>query len=140
MINQVLELEIQDGKIVLDKKLATEMSQWGGKLKGYLEGHKLVIVPAGESLDSKHPFISRYENVCGGEPVIAGTRVTVRAIFEYDRLYHIVVRTLRALPHIMREQVEDALGYYADHAEEIDAYIAKNERAYDEGARHAWKA
>jgi len=68
--------------------LAKERGEWGGKLKGYLDGRHLVIVPAGENADSSHPFISRYENVCGGEPVIVGTRVPVRAIVEYDRLYH----------------------------------------------------
>lgn len=135
MSSQISELEIQDGKIVLDRKLAMEMSHWGGKLKGYLDGHNLVIVPAGETIDAKHPFITRYENICGGEPVIVGTRVTVRAIVEYERLYHSVERTLRALPHLTREQIEDASGYYRDHSAEIDAYIADDEKSYDEGAR-----
>jgi uncharacterized protein (DUF433 family) len=138
-MDRVSELQMEDGKIVLDAPLAAEVAQWGGKLRAYLEGHHLVIVPAGKVADPKHPFISRYENICGGEPVIAGTRVTVRAIVEYDRLYHSIERILRALPHLTREQVEDALGYYADHSTEIDAYIAENERAFDEGARQAWK-
>lgn len=135
MINQVLDIEIKDDKIILDRTWVKELSEWGGKLKGYLDGHHLVIVPAGENIDAHHPYISRYENVCGGEPVIVGTRVTVRAIVEYDRLYHSVERILRALPHLTHAQIEDALGYYADHTAEVDADIARNEKAYDEGAR-----
>lgn len=46
----------------------------------------------------------------------------------------ITEQTLRALPHLTREQVQDALGYYADHHAEIDAYITANAQAYDEGA------
>lgn len=138
-MEKVSELEMKDNKIVLDEALAAEIAGWGGKLKGYLEGQHLVIVPAGEPADAKHPFISRYEKIAGGEPVIAGTRVTVRAIVEYNRLYRSVERTLRALPHLTREQVADALGYYADHAAEIDSYIRENAQAYDEGARQAWK-
>lgn len=135
MISQAIELEVKDDKIILDKTLAKELGAWGKKLKGYLEGHHLVIVPAGETPDPRHPFVSRYENVCGGEPVVVGTRVTVRALVEYERLYHSIERTLRAVPHLTREQVGDALGYYADHPTEIDAYIAANESSYDEGAR-----
>jgi len=135
MISQVLELEIKDGKIVLNKAVARELSAWGGKLKGYLDGHHLVIVPGGETIDPRHPFISRYENVCGGEPVIVGTRVAVRAIVEYDRLYHNLERTLRAMPHLTREQIQDALGYYADHTAEIDGFITADEQAYDKGAQ-----
>ncbi|MDL1895609.1 DUF433 domain-containing protein [Anaerolineae bacterium CFX7] len=85
-------------------------------------------------LDARYPLISRYQDVLNGEPVISGTRVTVRAIVEYDRLYQDPERTLRAMPHLTQVQVADALNYYSHHRDEIDAYIAANARAYDEGA------
>lgn len=58
----------------------------------------------------------------------------MRAIVEYDRLYHDPERTLRAMPHLTQAQVADALNYYSHHRDEIDTYIAANARAYDEGA------
>lgn len=128
------EIELNGNQIVLNDALAAQMHTWGHRLKGYIEGNQLVIVPAGETPDARHPLISRYGDVASGEPVIAGTRVTVRAIVEYDLLYHDAQRTLRAVPHLTPEQVDDAMGYYADHRAEIDGYISSNARAYEEGA------
>lgn len=133
----ISEIEIQGNQIVLDDALAEQVNKWGPHLKAYIEGGQLVIVPAGETLDERHPFISHYDNVAGGEPVIAGTRVTVRAIVEYDRLYHDPERTLRALPHLSLEQIQDAMAYYHDHSIEIEEYILQNERAYEDGASKA---
>lgn len=133
-MSAISELELNGNQIVLDDRLAAQMHKWGHRLKGYIEGNQLVIVPAGETPDPRHPLISRYDDVVNGEPVIAGTRVTVRAIVEYDHLYHDPERTLRAVPHLTRQEVDDALGYYADHRAEIDAYISSNAQAYDEGA------
>lgn len=98
------------------------------------QGNPFAIGPLGETLDSRHPLISRYDNVVGGEPVIAGTRITVRAIVEYDRLYSDSERTLRALPHLSIEQIQDALRYYHDHPIEIERLMAENERVYEAGA------
>ncbi len=133
-MSAISEIELNGNQILLDDALVTQMHTWGHRLKGYIDGNQLVIVPAGETPDPHHPLISRYDEIADGEPVIAGTRVTVRAIVEYDRLYHDLEHTLRAVPHLTREQAEDALGYYADHRAEIDAYIASNALAYDEGA------
>ncbi len=137
MLNQILDLEVKGDAIVLDHALAKELGEWGGKLKGYFDGQHLIIVPAGTPVDPRHAFISQYANISGGEPVIMGTRVTVRAIVEYERLYHSPAQILRALPHLTPEQIADALGYYADHPVEIDAYIAENETAYTAGTQSA---
>jgi uncharacterized protein (DUF433 family) len=92
-------------------------------------------VPAGDTPDARHLLVSRYPEIADGEPVVAGTRVTVRSIVEYDAMYHDVERTLRAIPLLTRDQINDALAYYHDHELEIDAYISANTRAYDDGAR-----
>lgn len=133
-MSAISELELNGNQIVLDDALAKQVHTWGHRLKGYMEGNQLVIVPAGEMLDARYPLISCYQDVLNGEPVISGTRVTVRAIVEYDRLYHDPERTLRAMPHLTQAQVADALNYYSHHRDEIDTYIAANARAYDEGA------
>lgn len=36
----------------------------------------------------KHPYIERRQGVCGGEPVIAGTRISVGLIVEMDMAGH----------------------------------------------------
>lgn len=134
-MNTISEIEIEGNRILLDETLAAEVNKWGQRLKGYIDGNQLVIVPAGETPDPNHPLISSYQGIANGEPVIAGTRVTVRAIVEYDRMYHDVARTMRAIPHLSLDQIQDALGYFEDHTAEIDKYIEDNEQAYDEGAK-----
>lgn len=134
-MSAISELELNGNRIVLDDALAEQMHAWGHRLKGYMEGNQLVIVPAGEMLDPRCPLISRYPDVLNGEPVVSGTRIPVRAIVEYGRLYHDPERTLRALPHLTSIQIAEALNYYAAHQDDIDAYIAANARAYDDGAR-----
>lgn len=135
-MSAISEIEIQGNQIVLDDALAAQVNTWGHRLKGYIEGNQLVIVPAGETPDPRHPLISVYQGVVGGEPVIVGTRVSVRAIVEYDHLYHAAERTLRAVPHLTPEQIQDALGYYQDHSGEIEELIAENVRVYEEGAEN----
>jgi len=117
----------KEGHIVLNNDLISEVSQWGNKLKAYKNGRIIIIAPAGNQIDTNHPFITSYDDICGGEPVLIGTRVTVRAIVEYYKLYGDVESILQSLPHLSKAQVEDALGYYADHSEEIDHYIAEND-------------
>lgn len=136
-MNTISEIEIQGNQIVLDDTLAAEVNKWGQRLKGYIDGNQLVIVPAGETPDPNHPLISSYQGIGNGEPVIAGTRVTVRAIVEYDRMYHDIARTMRAIPHVSQDQIQDALAYFEAHTAEIEKYIEENEQAYDEGAKEA---
>ncbi len=136
-MSAISEIEIQGNQIVLDDLLAAQVNKWGHRLRGYIEGNQLVITPAGETPDVRYPLIACYTGVVGGEPVIVDTRVSVRAIVEYDRLYHDIEQTLQAVPHITREQIQQALQYYTDHTTEIDEYIAENNRVYQEGASKA---
>ena len=80
------------------------------------------------SPDIKHPHITRTEGVCGGEPVIRGTRFTVRAIVAYVlRLGMTVEEVLREWPPLTAAEVYDALSYYYDHKDEIDDLTRRNE-------------
>ena len=128
----------EDGWLILGSDLTHEIAQWGDKLKVYKNGRSITIAPAGEPIDSNHPFIVSYDNICNGEPVILGTRVTVRAIVEYHQIYGDIENILRAIPHINRAQIDDALGYYADHKEEIDNYIAENDEAFQQKIYQKW--
>ena len=62
----------------------------------------------------------------GGEPVIAGTSTTVRAIAELWGLGVSPEEVTVRLPHLTLRQVFAALYYYEGHRQEIDAFIAAN--------------
>ena len=75
---------------------------------------------------TEHPYIVMEEGILSGEPVIKGTRTPVRAIVENWRLGIRPEEMPMHLPHLTLAQVFDALSYYFDHKEEINAYIEKN--------------
>jgi len=70
------------------------------RLKGMLEP-LMASVPT--RTPTEHPHIERVEGVCGGEPVIEGTRIPV----------------------------QDAIGYYHNHKEEIERAIYQNSEEYN---------
>jgi uncharacterized protein (DUF433 family) len=73
-----------------------------------------------------HRYIVNDNEILGGEPIICGTRTPVRAIVETWRLGVAAEEIPRALPHLTLAQVFDALSYYSDHQEEINAHIERN--------------
>lgn len=78
-------------------------------------------------IETDHPYIHKVPGVVGGEPVIKGTRIAVRDVVEMWRLGWSLKRILKGYPHIRLAEVCDALGYYDDHQDEINAYIEENE-------------
>ena len=59
--------------------------------------------------------ITRDPGINGGEPLIAGTRITVQHIVERTRAGQSVDEILNALPHLTVGQIYAALSYYYDH-------------------------
>jgi uncharacterized protein (DUF433 family) len=72
------------------------------------------------------PHIVRVPGVIGGEPTIQGTRISVRSVVEYYRIYGDVKELCRAWPHVRRSDIEEALAYYQVNKDEIERYIAEN--------------
>ena len=75
-----------------------------------------------------HKYITRTPGVCGGEPAIVGTRVTVRDVvcmlrIDGGRCYTPERLAGEAYPHVSLAQVYDALSYYHDHTHEIERLI-----------------
>lgn len=62
----------------------------------------------------------------GGEPVIAGTGTTVRAVAENWKLGVRAEEIPIRLPHLQLAQVFEALHYYLTHRDEIEAHIDAN--------------
>jgi len=74
-----------------------------------------------------HPHIMSQPDVCGGSPCIKGTRITVRTIVVYVLHQGIAPEDLLSYyPHLSLATIYDALAYYYDNREELDAEIADN--------------
>lgn len=74
-----------------------------------------------------HPHITSDPAICGGSPCIAGTRFTVRAVVVYILRHGDTPEEVHAaFPHLSLAAIYDALAYYYDNREEVDADIAAN--------------
>lgn len=81
----------------------------------------------------KHPYISRQKGICGGKPIITGTRMKVSHIaIYYEKMNYQPDEIVRAHPHLTLAQVHDALSYYYDNIEEIDHQIAEERQLIEE--------
>src|SRR5205814_7393754 len=76
-------------------------------------------------------LIVRNPQILEGEPTIAGTRISVRAVVLTHRYTPDVAGMLQAHPMLSEAAIRAALSYYADHQQEIDRYIAENEDELD---------
>ena len=76
-----------------------------------------------------YPHIRKVEGMCGGRPCIDGTRVRVVTIVFLQKEGHTPEQILEKYPDLNLAQVHAALTYYYDNPEEIDAYIAEDDRA-----------
>lgn len=73
-------------------------------------------------------FISQTSDICGGAPVIAGTRIRVSHIaYRYEREHESPDEIVRAYPHLTLAQVHAALAYYYSHQAAIDDEIASSD-------------
>jgi len=79
---------------------------------------------------TEHPHIVRDKNICGGEPVVEKTRISVRNIALMFKSGDLVEDILESYPHLKPPQVYDAISYYLDHQEEIEELILKNTEGY----------
>jgi uncharacterized protein (DUF433 family) len=75
---------------------------------------------------TEHLYIVTDDKILSGEPIVKGTRTPVRAIIETWRLGVPAEEISTRLPHLTLAQVFDALSYYSDHQEEINAHIERN--------------
>lgn len=78
------------------------------------------------STSTEHRYVVSDDRILNGEPIIKGTRTPVRAIVEIYRLGTAPEEIPKRLPHLTLAQVFDALSYYSDHQDEINAFIERN--------------
>jgi uncharacterized protein (DUF433 family) len=77
---------------------------------------------------TEHPHIVRVQGVCGRRPVIEGPRLSVKLIVGWTREGLSPEQILELYPHLSATQIADALAYYEDHPEEIEAEFAEERR------------
>lgn len=71
-------------------------------------------------------YVNRNNSILNGEPIILGTRTSVRAIVGLWQMGILPEEILNHLPHLTLAQVFDALSFYLDNQEEIENYIEQN--------------
>jgi uncharacterized protein (DUF433 family) len=69
---------------------------------------------------TEHFHITMDKEICGGKPIIKGTRVSIANIADYYLMGLSPEETQRELPHLHLAQIYDAIAYYLDHREAID--------------------
>lgn len=91
---------------------------------------RLAEITAGGvgKIRTDHPHIVRVQGICGGRPVIEGTRLSVKLIVGWARMGMKPQEIAAQYPDVSIVQVADALAYYEDHPEEIEAEFAEEQR------------
>lgn len=88
-----------------------------------------------------HPYVSETPGVCGGYPVVRGTRIPVRILVEVHRESPDGVWEIQTMyPHLTREQIQGALDYYVACPARVDEDIERHARAWAEHQGQAWPA
>lgn len=71
--------------------------------------------------------IARRSDILGGEPIIAGTRLPVRAVVLTNRYAPNAEYIYGAYPSATREEIDEALAFYEANRTEIDRCMAEND-------------
>ena len=78
---------------------------------------------------TSHPFIVKNKDVCGGSPIIEGTRTRVIDIaFEYEIMGRSPDEIIRSHPHVSLYHIHDALSYYYENRDDLDRKIKQDEK------------
>ena len=76
---------------------------------------------------TEYRYVIRVPGICGGRPIIKGTRTPVKTIVGYHKMGLSVEEILEGLPHLTPAQVYEALSYYYDHQSEIEQDIREGQ-------------
>ena len=78
---------------------------------------------------TKKSWVQKAPGVCGGDPCIRNTRITVRGLVHYRQLGLSDQRLLEVIQGLTQEDLAAAWEYYASHPAEIEEAIRLNEEA-----------
>ena len=78
---------------------------------------------------TEHPYVAINAKICGGSPVVTGTRVRIVDIaIKYEYLNRTPDEIINAHPHLKLEQVHDALSYYYENREATNNKIKEDKQ------------
>ncbi len=78
-------------------------------------------------LSGTAPGIEHSSGICGGNARIAGTRIPIWTLVQYQKLGANEADLLRAFPTLRAENLANAWAYYRTHKDEIEQQILENE-------------
>ncbi len=73
-----------------------------------------------------HPYIVQEEGFCGGRPRIKDSRISVRTIAELYRAGEPIEEIAATYPELKLSAIHDAISFYCDYRDQIDAEIEGN--------------
>lgn len=79
---------------------------------------------------TEHIYVEKKHGICGGEPVIVGTRIPVRVLYKRVSSGDTIETIHHSYPQLTPAQIYDALSYCYDHIDEIADYIQEEESSY----------
>jgi uncharacterized protein (DUF433 family) len=79
-----------------------------------------------------YAHIRQTPGVCGGQPTIGDTRIRVKNIVVLLKGGQTPEQMLVEYPSLTKAQVREALTYYYDNAEEIEAALEEDEHSFDQ--------
>lgn len=71
--------------------------------------------------------IEKVSGVCGGRPIVAGTRIRVSVLLHDYRTGMTIEEIVQNYPHLSPADVHDALAYAYDHREEMEEELTAND-------------
>ena len=84
-------------------------------------------IEAAKPIAHDHPYVERRPGICGGEPVIVGTRFPVRSVVtNVYRLGMTPEEMVEVWPYLTLAHIHDALSFYHGHRRMIDRAIREN--------------
>ena len=70
-------------------------------------------------------YLANLPGVCGGQPIIANTRIGVHDVIGLIVNDAAIEDVLRSFPDLTKAQVYECLAYYEDHRTEIDSLVTE---------------
>jgi len=83
-----------------------------------------------EKVKIEHLYIEKKTGVCGGDPVIVNTRISVSLIVEMKNAGNSVDDMIDIYPHITHAQVYDALSYYYDTKMKLTKLLRRTKKSF----------
>lgn len=73
--------------------------------------------------------INRTPGICGGDPCVRNTRITVHGLVEWRQNGRTDAEILDSIPQLTADDLQSAWDYYSSHRAEIESILQAEQRA-----------